>query len=444
MMVPSSTGDRGRDLEPAAALGDLLRLHRRAAGLSQEELAQRSGLSPRTLSDIERGRTARPFGRSVRLVADALELDDAGRACLLHAANGGATSARDVAPVVVPRQLPAAVRRFVCREDELCALDDLLAQARADDGAVGVVAICGTAGVGKTALAVHWAHRMAAQFPDGQLYVDLRGYDRVSRPVRPAAAIRGFLEALGVPAERLPAGLSAQVSLYRSLVAGRRMLVVLDNARNPAQVRPLLPGAGCFVVVTSRAQLTGLAAAENASLLSLELFTEAAARQFLVVRLGPDLVRSAPAAVSELIRQCASLPLALSIVAARAASSRMLPLEALAAELADASLRLDALECGDPALSMRAVLSWSYRGLPAGAAHMFRLLGIHPGSDISVPAAASLASTGHLQAGRYLRELVAASMLTQPVPGRYMFHDLLRSYARECLAESTDGCAEPH
>lgn len=445
---------RGPPPGAASFLGGLFRKHRRAAGLSQEELGRRCGLSARALSDIERGRTVRPFGRSVRLVADALELDEAARAQLLMAANGEVQEpepgrARETEPgwdhgtragavTPRPRQLPAAVRHFVGRTKELTALNSLLAQVQADSDAVAIAAISGTAGVGKTALAVHWAHEVARSFPDGQLYVDLRGRDPAGRPLSSALAVRGFLEALGVPAEAVPAALPGQTSLYRSLVAGRHMLIVLDNAHSPAQVRPLLPGAGCLVMVTSRSQQIGLAATEDASLINLEALSDAEAREFLAARLGSSIVCSAPGAITELIGMCANLPLALGIAAARAASSPALTQGILAAERRDAagrfdaSGRLDALECGDPAASMRTVLSWSYRGLASQSARMFRFLGLHPGPDISAAAAASLVDTDQRGAQHSLSELVSTSMLTQPVPGRYAFHDLLRSYAGEC------------
>ncbi len=333
---------------------------------------------------------------------------------------------------VVPRQLPGAVADFTGRMAELAALTGLLDRpAGQAPEAVVISAIGGTAGVGKTALAVHWAHQVAPSFPDGQLYVNLRGFGP-SAPLSPAEAVSGFLAALGVPPERWPAGFDAQVGLYRSLAEGRRLLIVLDNARDVAQVRPLLPGApGCLVVVTSRASLSGLAVTQGARLFTLDVLPGQEARQLLDRRISSTRVAAEPDAVTELVRLCAGLPLALAIVAARACARPGVPLTVLAAELADESSRLDALDAGDPASSVRAVIAWSYQSLTAQAARMFGLLGLHPGPDITVPAAASAAGVTLVAARRCLRELTHASLLTEHRPGRFGFHDLLRTYAAE-------------
>jgi DNA-binding SARP family transcriptional activator/tetratricopeptide (TPR) repeat protein len=342
-------------------------------------------------------------------------------------------------PAGVPRQLPGAVPQFTGRLAELAWLSGILDQAggRAP-GTVVISAIGGTAGVGKTALAVHWAHRVAARFPGGQLYVNLGGFDPSGSPVAPGEAIRGFLGALGVTADRFPSGPAAQAGLYRSLVAGRQMLILLDNARDEQQVRPLLPGSrGCLVLVTSRSQLAGLAAAENASLLSLDVLPAAEARQLLAARLGGRRTAAEPGAVTEITGLCAGLPLALAIAAARAAARPQLPLAGLAAELRDARRRLDVLDTGDPAASVRAVFSWSYQQLGPAAARMFRLLGLHAGPDITTLAAASLAGAEPAAAGAALGELVRAHLLAEQPAGRYRCHDLLRAYAAE-QARSTE------
>jgi len=353
------------------------------------------------------------------------------------AAAGGLDAAR-----VVPRQLPAAVARFAGRSDEQGVLAGLAEQVA--DGAGGTVvisAIGGMAGVGKTALAVLFAHRVAGLFPDGQLYADLRGFGPSGDPVPPARVMRGFLDALGVAPQTVPADVDAQAGLYRSVLAGRRMLVVLDNARDAAQVRPLLPGsAGCLVLVTSRSQLAGLAAVEGARLLPLGLLTEQEARELLAGRLGAGRVEAESEAVTELIRLCARLPLALAITAARAAARPDQPLAALAAELRTDGEPLDALDAGEPAASVRTVFSWSYEQLSPSAARLFRLLGIHPGPDISAPAAASLAGAELAQARYLLAELGRAHMIAEHAPGRYAFHDLLRAYAAE-QAYALDGDA---
>jgi DNA-binding SARP family transcriptional activator/tetratricopeptide (TPR) repeat protein len=343
--------------------------------------------------------------------------------------------AEPVASPVVPRQLPAGVRHFAGRDTEVQELDSLLDET-VEIVTATLAVITGTAGAGKTALALHWAHRAASHFPDGQLYVNLRGYDPSGAPVRPAEAIRRLLHGLGVPREQIPDTQEAQAALYRSILADRRMLIVLDNAHDADQVRPLLPGgAGCLALVTSRSAMSGLVAAENAYLVPLGLLTHRDAVALLAVRLGPDRTAAEPAAVGQIIGLCTGLPLALAIAAARAAAQPALPLTALADDLAAEPDLLDALETGDQMTSLRAVFSWSYRQLPDPAARMFRLLAVHPGPDFSIAAAASLGAAGRPQARRILAELAAASLLTEHGPGRYVLHDLLRVYAAEQSAD---------
>ncbi len=349
-----------------------------------------------------------------------------------------------------PAQLPAAVYAFTGRTRQLADLDRLLTASQADASgaderptAVVISAVSGTAGVGKTALAVHWAHRVAHRFPGGQLYVNLRGFDPGGRVTAPAEAVRGFLDALQVPAERIPASLDAQAALYRSLLAGRRVLVVLDNARDAEQVRPLLPGTPtALVLVTSRSQLSSLVAVDGAHALTVDLLTEDEARELLVRRLGPERITAQPQAVEEIITRCARLPLALTIAAARAIQSEF-PLPALAAELADSDRRLDALFAGDAVGEVRAVFSWSYTALTPAAAGLFRLLGLHPGPDISAPAAVSLAGLPPPRTRQLLAELARASLLAEHAPGRYAFHDLLRAYAAD-LAHTHDTGDQRH
>ncbi|MEU8033927.1 BTAD domain-containing putative transcriptional regulator [Streptomyces sp. NPDC049099] len=338
----------------------------------------------------------------------------------------------------MPAQLPLSVAAFTGRRRELAQLDRLLpgtaGALSARPAAVVISAVSGTAGVGKTALAVHWAHRVRDAFPDGQLYVNLRGFDPGGSVVGPAEAVRGFLDALGVPPARVPNGLEAQAALYRSLLADRRVLVVLDNARDAEHVRPLLPGAsGCLALVTSRNLLTGLAATEGSHLLTVDLLTPTQAGELLTSRLGAQRTAAEPAAVEEIVTRCTGLPLALAITAARAAAQPHLPLTALAHELREAGSRLDALDGGDPASQVRAVFSTSYRALTADAARLFRLLGLHPGPDIALPAAASLAGVSRVRAGALLAELTRGNLLSEHTPGRYAFHDLLRIYATELV-----------
>ena len=342
---------------------------------------------------------------------------------------------------VIPRLLPMATRHFAGRAE---ALGELAALADEASRANVIAVIAGTAGVGKTSLALHFAHQVAARFPDGQLYVNLRGFDPAGAPLAPAEAVRLFLDALAVPAARIPVGLDAQSGLYRSLLAGRRVLVLLDNARDVDQVRPLLPaGSGSLVIVTSRKQLTSLVAGEGALPLTLDVLGDTEAQELLARRLGPLRVADDPGAADDLIKLCAQLPLALSIAAARTASQPGLSLAALTADLRDARGRLDALDAGHSAANVRAVMSWSYQQLDAEAARLFRLLGLHAGADISAAAAASLAGLPPDQARRGLGELTRAHLLAEPAPGRFTCHDLLRAYAAE-LTQSTDSEAERH
>jgi DNA-binding SARP family transcriptional activator/tetratricopeptide (TPR) repeat protein/transcriptional regulator with XRE-family HTH domain len=344
----------------------------------------------------------------------------------------GADRAESVASrpaFVAPCQLPAVGAHFAGRAAELAQLDGLL--DRADTLQPLIISISGTAGVGKTALAVHWAHRVASHFADGQLYLNLHGYAPCGEPIPTASAIRSLLDALQVPPDRIPADPDAQVGLYRSLLAERRILIVLDNARDADHVRELLPGSGgCLVVVTSRGRLPGLVAAAGAHPIWLDVLTHADAASLLAHRLGADRLGSG-AVVNELIELCARLPLALSVTAARAAEHPGFPLNALVAQLRDERHRLDALETGGPCSGVRSVLSCSYAQLSDSAARMFRLLGVHPGADITVTAAASLAAVPDGLAQHAFGELTRAGLLAEHAPDRFASHDLLRNYATE-------------
>ncbi|MBO0821377.1 MAG: winged helix-turn-helix domain-containing protein, partial [Nocardiopsaceae bacterium] len=337
-----------------------------------------------------------------------------------------------------PAQMPPDRAGFAGRVAELRLLHDMLPRPelpRPEPGSPPVAVITGTAGVGKTSLAIRFARRAAGHFPDGQLYVNLRGFDPSGSPVHPGTALRGFCEALGVPPRQIPPETEGKTALFRSLLEGKRMLLVLDNARSTEQVRPLLPGSpGCMVVITSRSQLTGLVVAEGARLLSLDVLSGTEARELLAGRLGEDRVAAEPAAAGELILRSSGLPLALSVTCARAASRPGLALADLARELRDARGRLDFLQTDDAATDLRAVFSWSYDRLSEPAARMFRLLGVHPGPDVSAPAAASLAGGPLPEARAMLAELTRASLLTEEPSGRFAFHDLLRAYAAERAA----------
>ncbi|GIJ44389.1 SARP family transcriptional regulator [Virgisporangium aliadipatigenens] len=332
----------------------------------------------------------------------------------------------------VPRQLPAAPRGFAGRTRELAALDAIAAAGAAGDAVEtsgGVVCVVsGSAGVGKTTLAVRWAHRVADRFVDGQLHVDLRGFD-TREAVAPDEAVRGFLEALGVAAERMPTGPDARVGLYRTLLHGRRMLLLLDNARDAAQVRPLLPAApGCLVLVTSRRRLADLVRADGAFPLTLELLSGAESEDLLARRIGAARVAAERDAVDRIVERCARLPLALAVVAARAAAHPGFTLAALAAELVPREGLYD----------VRDVLASSYRALDERSARLFRLFGAHPGPDLSTHAAASLAGLSTVEIRRLLATLSDAHLLTEYLPGRYTAHDLLRDYARELLLSTVD------
>lgn len=293
--------------------------------------------------------------------------------------------------------------------------------------------IAGTAGAGKTSLALRWAHQVRERFPDGQLYVNLRGYDP-GEPVTAADALHRFLTALGVPAGSVPPDPEAAAALYRSLLADRRMLIVLDNAATVAQVRPLLPGSsGCLAVVTSRSRLSGLAIRDGAQRLTLGTLAEPEAVALLrAVTAGYRPADDADRLV-ELARLCALLPLALRIAAERAASNPHMRLTDLIADLRDESALWDALSTGDEdeAEAVRTVFAWSYRALSPAAARLFRLLGLHPGPEFGLHAAAALAGVSASRARQLLDSLVGAHLLEQTAPDRYEFHDLLRAYATD-------------
>jgi DNA-binding SARP family transcriptional activator/tetratricopeptide (TPR) repeat protein len=342
------------------------------------------------------------------------------------------------APAVAnrPAQLPLDVFGFTGRQDELAQLDAVVDRLGEQPTATVVAAVCGTAGVGKTSLAVHWAHRAAGRFPDGQLHLNLRGFDPAGTATEPADALRYFLDALGVPAAALPADLDARIGLYRSRCAGRRLLVVLDNARDAEQVRPLLPGSpGCMAVVTSRNRLTALVATEGAHPVPLDLPSLEESRHLLARRLGRARVAAEPEAVERIIHRCARLPLAMAVVAARAATRPGYPLEKLADELGDGELGdLAAFAGEDDATDVRAVFSWSYRALTPEAARLFRLLGGQPGPDIGIPAAASLAGQPPERVRALLADLTRLHLVEEAKPGRFASHDLLRAYAADLLS----------
>lgn len=340
------------------------------------------------------------------------------------------TPAPDPTSRLKPRQLPSALQDFQGRDQDVTRLDRWLDQALAPPGTPMIAAVSGMAGVGKTSLALHWAHRVAGRFPDGQLYVDLRGYN-TGGVLPPEDALRGFLEALHVPQNRIPPDLKGRAALFRSLLSTRRLLIVLDNCRDAEQVRPLLPGPGsCVAVVTSRDRLTGLVVRNGARPLVLGVLAPREAHALLGSRMGVDRLGTDPDAADAIVRATGGLPLALAIVAARISEQPGFPLKAFADELCGAAGPLDALDEGEA----RQVFSWSYLALSEQAARLFRLLGLHPGPGLTVAAAAALAGTTVPGVAPKLRELTRLHLLTEQAPGRYAFHDLLRAYAAELAA----------
>jgi DNA-binding SARP family transcriptional activator/tetratricopeptide (TPR) repeat protein len=443
---------RGKPVPSAPALPPVVRPRRPHPSAAPERpsvdrlasLVEHDPLSEELVADLMRALAA--AGRRVealasfrairRLLADQLGVEPGPELQRLHQAilRGEVRTAPDLA--TVPRQLPPDVRRFTGRVRELEELSTVAGIV----GGARVAVITGTAGVGKTTIAVHWAHRVSRNFPGGQFYVNLRGFDPIGDAMEPDEALHGFLDALGVPARRMPAARDARTALFRSLLADRRALVLLDNARDAEQVRPLLPGsAGCLVVVTSRNQLAGLVVAEGAHLLGLDVLTVAEARSLLASRLGPDRVAGNLEPVAAIIAACARLPLALAIVAARASTSREQPLTGLAAELSTGNWqdRLDALATPDRAADIREVLSWSYYRLRPDTRRLFRMLGLHPGPHVRIGAAASLAGLPAARTRPLLAELISANLAAQHDQGRYIVHDLLRGYAAE-LTEQED------
>ncbi|THA76068.1 tetratricopeptide repeat protein [Streptomyces sp. A0642] len=410
--------------------GGLLREARLRALLTLESLAEASGVSVRAISDMERGHSL-PRPATLSVLMDALDLDDGERERLV------AESTRRTRRV--PRQLPPDLPAFRGRDDALATVQLLTSQVAEGGRHVVISAIGGMAGVGKTALAVRWAHQVAHLFPDGQLYVNLRGFEESGQPLDPGEALGGFLDALGVPSGRVPSGAEERGALFREQVASRRMIVVLDNARDAQQVRPLLPAsAGCLTIITSRSQLSGLAVTEGAGLLSLDVWTPEEALDALATRIGAERCRTEPEAAAELVELCGFLPLAVAIVGAQLSVAPQLPLSVGVRELRESRPRLDALSAGDRRGDVRAVFSWSYRALTPETARFFRHLSLGPGPSVSAEAAASLAGTALAAARRYLRELTSANLVSRDAEGRYVLHDLVRAYGVELVKEEKD------
>lgn len=337
---------------------------------------------------------------------------------------------------VVPDQLPGDIAAFTGRQDELARLDAL---HRDDSGNGGpatrgmrITAITGTAGVGKTSLALHWGHRAAHQFPDGTLYLDLRGFDDQQPPVEPADALRQLLVSLGVSDKNIPAGLDKRAALFRSLLANRRALVVLDNARGSKQVRPLLPGtSGCPVVVTSRTRLDGLVALDGARQIDLDSLAPHESGELLAALLGTARIEAEPEAAQALAARCGHLPLALRLACAQLGAQEHRAIADFVDVLTDHRDRLGTLDLLDLGTPLRTTFDVSYRSLSADAAQVFRVLGLHPGPDVGVHVVAAATGTRTTRIRRWLDQLVAAHLVTEHPRGRYAMHDLLRAYALE-------------
>lgn len=415
--------------------GTLLHGLRKAAGLSQEELAHAAGVSVRALSYMERGHSRGPQRRTVQALATALGLDVAGARELERTASLGrprrapATDvpppavAADVAPPTgAPDLLPRAPRGFHGRAAELAAL------SRAAAGEAPVCLVVGPAGVGKTALVLHWAHQARAGFPDGLLHADLRGFGDTGEPAL-VEVLREFLPALGVPHGRIPESLNAAAALFRSLAADRRLLVVLDNARDSEQVRPLLPGGRhCVTVVTSRHRLPGLIVTDTARPVAVDVLEPQDATMLLAEVLGEERVRAEPAAALRLAELCDGLPLALRVAAARLAGRPAWSLGEMAAELSDETRRLSLLDVED--IGVRAALRVTLQQLPQEVSRQFAHLGRHPGTHVDRYAAAALAGTDPASAETSLERLAVAHLVSETAPGRWTMHDLVRLYAR--------------
>jgi tetratricopeptide (TPR) repeat protein/transcriptional regulator with XRE-family HTH domain len=418
-------------------IGARLRAWRERALLTQEQLAERSGISVRSIRRLESGAAARPRSSSLELLASALDLTETERAVLIGAAREtGAIGARTVPersggfpsrpPGAVPRQLPAPPPVFTGRAAESADLERIL-----DTSTVVITSIDGMAGIGKTALAVHAAHRMAGHFPDGQLFLDLHGYTEGVAPVEPADALDRMLRALGVPGDQIPGDLDDRAALYRSRMAGRKVLVLLDNAASEAQVVPLLPGtAGCLVVVTSRRRLVGL---DQTRVVSLDVLAQPDAVALFVDAAGDGRTAGVSAeALAEVVELCGRLPLAVRIAAARLRARPAWSVEYLVERLRDQRHRLGELEAGPRRVA--AALESSCRDLDPQLRRAYRLLALHPGGQLDRYAAAALLDTDLNDSGRLIEQLVDAHLLQEPAPGRFAFHDLVREHARTTSA----------
>jgi transcriptional regulator with XRE-family HTH domain/tetratricopeptide (TPR) repeat protein len=409
----------------------LLRRLRINVRLTQEELANAADVSRRAVSDLERGIATTPQKETVRLLADALHLIGPARAQFEAVARGRLlTTGLEEAAAAATRTLPRDVASFTGRQREL---EQLATAAAGAGGVVGIHAIGGMAGVGKTAFAVHAAHRLAERFPGGQIFLPLHGHTPGQQPVDPVDALAGLLLTFGVPAAQIPPGVEARIALWRDRVADKQLLLVLDDAASSEQVRPLLPGAGgSLVLVTSRRHLSAL---DDATAISLDSLPPVEAAALLVRLAGrPGLSPSDPA-VGAVVRLCGYLPLAIGMVARQLHHHPAWTATQRAALLAAARDRLELLVTEN--VSVAAAFDLSYEDLTEDQRRLFRRLGLHPGTDIDDYAAAALDGTDLDAARRGLEALYDQHLLTEPTPGRYRMHDLIREHAR-ALASRLD------
>jgi tetratricopeptide (TPR) repeat protein/transcriptional regulator with XRE-family HTH domain len=427
-------------------LGVELRKLRRERGLAQRELCKSLNLaSHTTIVDFESGRRIpsqdilaayeRQFGLAPgslrRLRRNALAQRAATEARRAISAGNGMSGEPDGHRTVVPRLLPGPTAEFTGRTAELSALDRHLNTE--SPAPVLLSAISGMGGVGKTALAVYWGHLARHRFPDGDLYIDLRGYHPSRQPVTSLEALRLLLAALGVPAGLMPLSAEERIARFRTLMTGRRMLLLLDNACTAEQVRPLLPGSpSCIVLITSRSRLGGLVAREGVHRVVVDVLAPPEARRLLRQVIGPERADAEPGAMAAIAELCAYHPLALRIAAERVTSSRSGTLAEALAHLGDQFARLDALSTGDDETgTVRAVFTWSYDALDQERQHLFRVLGLHDGPDITLPAAAAFAGCPVDRCGQLLAGLLDAHLLEERAEGRFRLHDLLHLFARE-------------
>jgi tetratricopeptide (TPR) repeat protein/transcriptional regulator with XRE-family HTH domain len=432
--------------QQALSFAGLLRQLRAEARLTQEELAAAAGVGTRSVSDLERGIHATAHKDTAGLLAGALGLAGPVRTLFVAAARGKAPAAEVLAArqaetpgafaAAATRALPRDLAAFTGRQAELALLTGRIDELAANGGVVGIHAIDGMAGIGKTTFAVHAAHRLAPAFPDGQIFLPLHGHTPGQRPVDPADALASLLLAAGVAAQAIPAGVDARAGLWRDFLAGKKVLLVLDDAAGHEQVGPLLPGtAGSLVLITSRRRLAAL---EDAAVLSLDILPPGEAAVLLARLAGRPDLGPGDAGVGEFSRLCAYLPLAIGMLGRQLAYHPAWTAAGLAADLAAAAGRLELMAAEN--LSVAAAFDLSYRDLTAGQRRLFRRLGRHPGPDIDAYAAAALAGTGLATARRGLEALYGQHLITEPARGRYRLHDLLREHAR-ALAAADDPAA---